>query len=161
MTNKPLRPGGEVDAWCTKCRLDLLHRIIAMRGDKIERVECRTCNGHHNYHRPKSGPALPARTNGASSSSRSAAPRAPSSPSARALAAAAIEKARVTGWEKRVLGQPLGSFKLYRPTQRFEAGELIRHAKFGEGYIASIIDKQKVEVMFREGPRTLAQGLDS
>ena len=29
---KALKAGGEVDSWCTKCRLFLNHRIIAMLG---------------------------------------------------------------------------------------------------------------------------------
>lgn len=46
---KPLKTGGEVDSWCTKCRMVLNHRIIAMVGPKPVRVECSTCGSHHNY----------------------------------------------------------------------------------------------------------------
>jgi len=51
-TRKP-KTGGEIDAYCTKCRLDLLHRIIAMVGDAVKKVECKTCGSHHLYRRPK------------------------------------------------------------------------------------------------------------
>ena len=46
---KALKAGGEVDSWCTKCKLFLNHRIIAMIGAKPARVECSTCGSHHNY----------------------------------------------------------------------------------------------------------------
>jgi hypothetical protein len=46
----------EVDAYCTKCRLDLSHRVIAMVGDVIKKVECLTCHSHHLYRAPRSTP---------------------------------------------------------------------------------------------------------
>ena len=57
---KPLRAGGEVDSWCTKCRLVLNHRIIAMMGPKPVRVECSTCGSHHNYRGTAPGEKAPA-----------------------------------------------------------------------------------------------------
>jgi hypothetical protein len=157
---KTLKPGSEVDAWCTKCRMDLLHRIIAMEGPKIVRVECRTCNGHHNYRRPQSAPAGVARTE------RSPAKGLPlrTSPPAMSMRKAAAheaERQRESTWEKAVLGKPVTSFRAYRASQTFSSGDLIRHGKFGDGYIVRIIDRQKVEVMFKDGPRTLAQALDA
>ena len=49
MPSKTLRAGGEVDSYCTKCRLVLNHRIIAMIGNTPRKVECSTCNSHHLY----------------------------------------------------------------------------------------------------------------
>jgi hypothetical protein len=158
---KTLKPGSEVDAWCTKCRMDLLHRIIAMEGPKIARVECRTCGGHHNYRRPKSAPSPAAahkeRAPAKTATGRSATP----SISPRKAAANEAERQRESTWEKTVLGKPVTSFRAYRATQTFSSGDLIRHGKFGDGYIVRIIDRQKVEVMFKDGPRTLAQALDA
>jgi hypothetical protein len=156
---KTLKPGSEVDAWCTKCRMDLLHRIIAMEGPKIARVECRTCNGHHNYRRPKSAPA-PVTTKAERSPAKAGTARSPAL-SGRKLAAHEIERQRESTWEKAVLGKPMTSFRAYRASQTFASGDLIRHGKFGDGYIVRIIDRQKVEVMFKDGPRTLAQALEA
>jgi len=159
MPTKSLKPGSEVDAWCTKCRMDLLHRIIAMQGPKIIRVECRTCGGHHNYRQPKSGPAASA-ANRAPAASKGAA-RSPHAPATRRTAAAEAEREREATWQKNVLGQPISSFRAYRASQTFSSGDLIRHGKFGDGYIVRVIDRQKVEVMFKDGPRTLAQALEA
>ena len=157
---KTLKPGSEVDAWCTKCRMDLLHRIIAMEGPKIARVECRTCGGHHNYRRPKSAPAPLTKTERAPS--KTATTRSsPPAMSSRKAAAHEAERQRESTWEKAVLGKPVTSFRSYRASQTFASGDLIRHGKFGDGYIVRIIDRQKVEVMFKDGPRTLAQALDA
>jgi hypothetical protein len=157
MPTKPLKPGAEVDSYCTKCRMDLMHRIIAMHNGRIIRVECRTCNGHHNYRKPKSASSEPR----AGGPARSPSMRAASGGvSPRKAAAAELERQREQTWEKAVLGQPIASFKAYRASQTFNDGELIRHGKFGDGYIVRVIDRQKVEVMFKDGPRTLAQALE-
>jgi hypothetical protein len=146
--------------------MDLLHRIIAMDGPKIVRVECRTCNGHHNYRKPKSGPAhhgepkAHAAARAGSVSSIAGAGRSAPPLSARRAAIAQAESQREATWEKAVLGQPVTSFKAYRASQTFNMGDLIRHGKFGDGYIVRVIDRQKVEAMFKDGPRTLAQALE-
>jgi hypothetical protein len=157
---KTLKPGSEVDAWCTKCRMDLLHRIIAMEGPKIARVECRTCNGHHNYRRPKSAPPLVRAERSPTARSGTAGRSSPPAMSSRKAAAHELERQRESTWEKAVLGKPVTSFRAYRASQTFNSGDLIRHGKFGDGYIVRIIDRQKVEVMFKDGPRTLAQALE-
>jgi hypothetical protein len=160
MTTKAIKPGTEVDSWCTKCRMDLLHRIIAVHNGKIIRVECRTCGGHHNYRRPKSAAAEPKAMAARVASTDK--PRSSSSAlSPRRAAAAEAERQRESSWQKAVLGQPVTSFKAYRASQTFQLGELIRHGRFGDGYIVRVIDRQKVEVMFKDGPRTLAQSLDA
>jgi hypothetical protein len=162
MTSKKLHPGGEVDAYCTKCKLDLGHRIIAMHGDLPKKVECMTCRSHHMYRRPKSAAAEPKAAKAAkSTSSGSGAPRTGSSASAKAVAAAAAENAREKHWEKVVAGKPVTAFKGYRVSVSFNDGDLLRHSKFGDGFVVRVIDKNKMEVMFKEGPRTLAHGMEA
>ncbi len=51
---KKLSAGSEIDAWCTRCRMDLGHRIVAMVGTAPKRVICLTCGSVHNY-RPAAG----------------------------------------------------------------------------------------------------------
>lgn len=157
------KTGGEIDSYCTKCRLDLGHRIVAMVEGTPKRVECRTCGSQHNYRKPKSAAAekapAAAKAGGSSPSSRPGAPR--STASARAVAAAEAELARERAWEKAVSGQPVTSFKPYRVSGSFQESDLVRHTKFGDGLVTRVLDKSKIEVMFREGPRVLAQGMQA
>jgi hypothetical protein len=160
---KPLKAGGEVDSWCTKCRLVLNHRIIAMVGPKPARVECSTCGSHHNYrgHAPGEKPA-----SSASSSSSSGAPRA-----ARTVGAGSSSRARGPNraeqdrldrekqWEKSIAGKSPRDFKPYRVSLTFQNGDLIRHSKFGDGVVTRIVDAHKVEILFKDEARTLAQSL--
>lgn len=151
--SKPLRAGGEVDSWCTKCKLVLNHRIIAMVGGTPARVECSTCGSHHNYRGRAPGEKAPA-TPRASSGGSSASPRVASVTKAQQ---AALDRER--SWEKAVSGKGVNEFKAYRVDQTFLEGDLIRHKKFGDGVVTRILDPKKVEILFRDEPRTLAQGL--
>jgi len=165
VTTKRPKTGGEIDSYCTKCKLDLTHRIIAMVGDDVKKVECKTCGSHHLYRRPKSEKALPLPpkvrstvTKVGSSSSSSGGEERKTSASARVNAAAQREREQTMQWEHAIAGQPMSAFKAYRVSQSFSAGELIRHSKFGDGVIARVIDRGKVEILFKDGPKTMAHG---
>jgi hypothetical protein len=151
--SKPLRAGGEVDSWCTKCKLVLNHRVIAMVAGTPVRVECSTCGSHHNFRARAPGEKAPA----APRSTASGAPRAARVTSATKAQQAALDRER--SWEKAIAGKAVSDFKNYRVDQTFAEGDLIRHKKFGDGVVTRILDPKKVEILFKDEPRTLAQGL--
>ena len=73
--------GEDIDAFCTKCQLDTIHVVVALKPDNTvpKRVECKSCHGQHMYRAPK----LPSRTAPASQPApinRSAAARNPAPP---------------------------------------------------------------------------------
>jgi hypothetical protein len=156
MATNQHKPGGEIDAWCTSCRADRLHRIIAVVGNNPKKVECLSCKGHHLY-RPtqaqKEAAAAHKRASkgeGASTTTRTS--RTSITPKKR-------EEDLIASWEKAIAGQPFDAFKPYRINETFAKGELIRHAKFGEGIVANVIDANKCEILFRDGMKTLAQSM--
>lgn len=155
-STKKLRAGGECDAWCTKCRLDLGHRIIAMVGDTVKKVECMTCGSHHMYRKPMSERNAPKPAAARTASGKPAAPRTHAE---RITAAERAERERVASWERSIAGQPTGAFKAYRTSLVLGPGELVRHPKFGDGVVARVIDRQKVEILFKDGSRTMAHGM--
>lgn len=160
--SKPLRAGGEVDSWCTKCKLVLNHRVIAMVAGTPVRVECSTCGSHHNFRARAPGEKEPkAATTRASSSSSSGSSGSSGPRSTRAsvnkAAMAALEREK--SWERATLGKTANEFKAYRVDLTFAEGDLIRHKKFGDGVVTRILDPKKVEILFKDEPRTLAQGL--
>lgn len=155
--SKPLKTGGEVDSWCTKCKLVLNHRIIAMVGGTPVRVECSTCASHHNFRPRAPGDKAPSAVrSGSSSASSSAGPRATRSSVTKAQQAL-LEREK--SWEKAIAGKAVSEFRNYRVDQTFAEGDLIRHKKFGDGVVTRILDPKKVEILFKDEPRTLAQGL--
>jgi hypothetical protein len=152
-THKKPKTSGEVDAYCTKCKLDLGHRIIAMVGETIKKVECRTCGSHHLYRAPKSEKAAAANAPKRASEPRKAAGERSSSSRA--------DRDPTQVWEQAIAGQPATAFVPYRVTTTLGPGELVRHPKFGDGYVARVIDRSKVEILFKDGPRTMAHGLET
>ncbi|MCB9701806.1 MAG: hypothetical protein H6711_07940 [Myxococcales bacterium] len=70
----PYQVGQDIDAWCTRCRLDTTHVIVAMASDgtKPKRVECTSCHGQHNYRPPKTAKATAAASRGSGPVSRKA-----------------------------------------------------------------------------------------
>ncbi len=154
--SKPLRAGGEVDSWCTKCKLVLNHRIIAMVGGAPVRVECSTCGSHHNFRARAPGEKAPS-TGTSRASGSSSTPRSTRATSVTKAQQAALDRER--SWEKAVSGKAVSEFKNYRVDQTFAEGDLIRHKKFGDGVVTRVLDPRKVEILFKDEPRTLAQGL--
>lgn len=151
--SKPLRAGGEVDSWCTKCKLVLNHRIIAMVGPNPVRVECSTCGSHHNFRARAPGEKAPP----AGRATSSAGPRSARVPSVTKAQQAALDRERT--WEKAIAGKGVNEFRNYRVDETFTEGDLVRHKKFGDGVVTRVLDPKKVEILFRDEPRTLAQGL--
>ena len=149
------KPGGEIDAWCTSCRADKLHRIIAVVNGNPKKVECLSCKGHHLYR------ATAAQKEAAAAHKRAS--RGDATPrSTRPSMGAAVRKKEedlVATWEKAIAGQPFENFKPYRIDRTFVKGELVRHTKFGDGVVYTILDANKCEVLFREGMKTLAQSV--
>jgi hypothetical protein len=150
---KPLRVAGEVDSWCTKCRLVLNHRIVSMKAGKAYQVECLTCRSTHLWraHAPGEKPV----TASAGARVRAAGGGASAPRSTRVTPAMRHEQS----WEKAIAGRGVHEFKAYNVGLSFKEGELIRHKKFGDGLVTRVIDAHKVEVLFRDEAKTLAQGM--
>ncbi len=149
---KALSAGSEIDAWCTKCKMDLGHRIVAMLDRAPKRVVCLTCDSTHNYRPPKTGGVAAARSR---TGSRSGGTRGPT---AAARAQAASESERFAAWERHIAGAAETAFKRYNIEAAHELGDLVLHKKFGEGYVIDILDAGKIAVMFRDQQRTLVHG---
>jgi hypothetical protein len=147
---KPLRVAGEVDGYCTRCRLVLNHRIVSMNGAVPHQAECLTCRTTHRWRAGAPGTA----TSGGSATARGASkPGTPARP--RGGAAAALLRDR---WEKAMAEGPR-EIRPYNTAGTFREGDLVHHAKFGKGLVTRVIDVRKVEVLFVDEARTLAQGL--
>jgi hypothetical protein len=150
---KPLRVAGEVDSWCTKCRFVLNHRIVSMKAGKAYQVECLTCRTTHLWRQSAPGErAASAAATRVGERSRSA---PPGSKTPRVTHAVRHEQQ----WEKAIAGRGVLEFKPYTVGASFHEGDLVRHKKFGDGVVTRIIDAHKVEVLFRDEAKTLAQGM--
>ena len=130
--------GGEVVAWCTKCKLELAHTIVAMVENLPKRVECNTCHGKHNY---KLKPAT-RRTTTKKTTRKRITPEG--------TYTECLE--RLTG------GAPYNTIN-YKISDNFEKDNIIEHSKFGTGIVLAVLQPKKIEVLFKEGSKLLAQNL--
>ncbi len=153
--SKPLRVAGEVDSWCTRCRLVLNHRIVSMKAGKPYQVECLTCRAQHLWRSGAPGAKAAASSGERPQTGAGSPPGAPRATRASTAAASRLEQ----DWQKAIAGHTPHEFKEYSVTATFRAGDLVRHKKFGDGVVMRVIDSHKVEVLFRDDARTLAQAM--
>jgi hypothetical protein len=134
-----LRVGGDIDAWCTRCKMNLGHTILALVGTRPARVRCNTCHGEHNYRReggdgPRKGSWEP----------REARERREARPS-------------VTSWEALLAGKDLSRARKYSAKEKYSADELIQHPSFGIGLVQEV-RRDKIQVAFKADVKTLVHG---
>ncbi|MBL8600520.1 MAG: hypothetical protein JNK72_01210 [Myxococcales bacterium] len=140
----PIRAGQEIDAYCTRCKMDLTHRVIAVVGDKPVKVECRTCYSSHNYRPPKSAAAA-TRVVSAASASRG---RTTAEPARRARASVPEDHV--------ALVPPSHAHLLpFKMTERYRKDQWLAHKTFGIGLVMAELADNKIEVRFESGVKVL------
>jgi hypothetical protein len=154
VTAKRLSAGSEIDSWCTRCKMDLGHRIVAMVALTPKRVICLTCASEHNY-RAAQGDVVKARkgADGVTKAAKSPA-RAKTATKAGTKVGAVRGAVRARQeWEQQVQsGKP---FRQYLSTERYSIGDLLRHTKFGDGHVVGLSAPNKLTIAFVDGERTL------
>lgn len=121
----------EVLAYCTSCKMDLNHIVVAMKGDQIAKAECQTCKKTHAFKAPKGITEPPKKK------TRKSANAAPTAQSIEAE------------WEKLMTAHREAPTKKYGTKSKFALGDKIKHDTFGEGIVGRIIYPNKIEVIFR------------
>lgn len=122
-----------------------------MKDGKAYRVECLTCRSQHLWRAGVPGEASSTSTPGSERA------RVPSQSSSRA--ARGVAQRHEQQWEKAIAGRGVHEFKPYNVGGQFKEGDLVRHKKFGDGLVTRVIDSHKVEILFRDEARTLAQAM--
>ena len=149
MVDKP-KVAGDVDAFCSKCGMDLAHTVVAMVGDRVMQARCNTCGAFHRYRKPKKAAA--AAGAGRRAAGAGTGGRKKTTGSTRGTAKA---QGWTESWERLVEQAGDAPIKRYRPADGFEPNGLIQHAKFGLGVVQKVPEPNKISVLFRTGPRTL------
>lgn len=133
--------GGEVDAFCTRCKMDLAHTILAMVGTKIARVRCNTCGGDHAFRGPPG-------TTDKVPASRASGSRAASTPRAERP-----EKV-VISFEEQLAGKDIANAPKYSPKDAYKVDQVIQHPTFGLGLVTAVRG-DKMDVAFKAETKTL------
>ena len=130
--------GKDTQAYCTKCKMDLNHVIVAMQGDRVAKVQCHTCHGTHQFRAPK-GAKTPQKAKAKSASSQA-------QKKIKAIEDEFQEWKSARGDQEK---------KSYQASQKFEEGQRLEHPKFGEGFVRKHIHPNKIEVLFSDDVKTL------
>jgi hypothetical protein len=142
---KAVGAGSEVDAWCTKCRLDLGHRVVAEVHGRPKRVICMTCGSEHNFRSPR----------GQSGSAATRTRKGGSRATQKTDRLNRKEGERLRDWRERVSDRTQDAFATYSPDQTYTRDQLLYHRKFGAGYVVGLLEGGKLSVMFQEGKKIL------
>jgi hypothetical protein len=131
----------ETLAYCTSCKMDLNHTVVAMKGDRIAKVQCRTCKKEHTYKAPKNitdPTQIPAKK-----------PRATKEEKAASSTPVEVE------WQKLMSAHAQAEIRTYSARSAFALADKIKHPTFGEGIVNKLIYPNKVEVIFQSDIKIL------
>jgi len=132
MTDR-ISTGGDIDAYCTKCKLNLEHIVMAIVAGSPVKVKCKTCGSIHRF---KGAPAARPKT------ARREGAGAKPFVSTQAQWEAAVDAAH-------------GPELPYDMEGSFRDGDLIVHSFFGKGVVLKTYFR-KCSVLFRDKERLLA-----
>jgi ribosomal protein L44E len=137
--------GKDIEAYCGKCKNDTWHTVTTVKNGKITKVMCKTCIGYHAYKAPqgaekvKVAVATPRRRT-------STAPRGSRAKKDWGTLVGQIEDQQVAD---------------YALSGEFSKSPAIRHKTFGVGVITKVLTKNKIEVLFQDGTKILAQNFEA
>ena len=131
MPAKP-RAGADIDAYCSRCKLVLAHVIIALRGSRPAKVECKTCRAVHAYREDPPGPR----------------------PARRGTARDSVAAAQAA-YDSMLAGKDLSRAAKYRANEAFDLDDVLDHKAFGIGVVTRVLADNKIEVAFSTGPKVL------
>ncbi len=130
----------EVVHFCTKCKMDLNHRITRVEAGKPKRVLCLTCNTERSY-RDRSRP---------SGKKEGKAPK-------RSPSADASKGAQEMEWRNKInRGERVP--KPYDMEQPYDLDDLVEHKLFGIGLVVERIPPDKAQIYFPDGLKTMKCG---
>jgi hypothetical protein len=123
--------GDNIASYCTKCKLGLDHVIVAMDGETIVKVKCKTCGSAHKFRDP-------------------AVVKKPRSVKKQEDAVKAAE----TLWESS-LATAKGKERTYEMGGKYRVGEVVLHDTFGKGIVRKLY-MNKCDVLFKDKERLMA-----
>ena len=126
--------GSDVEAYCPKCKADTTHVVISKYEEEIRRVQCNPCGDVHSYRKPRGETE----------------DDVPEPVSARKRAA--LKK---LNWDEFFARKSQSDAKPYEFRERYRENLIVRHPKFGVGFVSEVVSDSKVEITFQDARRIL------
>ena len=142
-----VKVAGEVLAYCSQCKMDLTAAVVAMRGDQIVRVMCKTCRKERAYKSPKGvtdpGKAPPAKT---------------TTRGARTDTGERVDYSVGAEWRKAMAKYAQAKANPYSAKNPVGVNDKLIHPTFGEGIVTKLIHPNKAEILFEMDLKVLICG---
>ena len=125
--------GENIASYCTKCKLNLDHTIVAMDGETIVKVTCKTCGSKHKFKSPTDAP-------------KARAPRAKNGNGTK-MSAESL-------WEAG-MAEAKGKSRVYDMAAKYRIGDIVMHDRFGKGVVRKLY-MNKCDMLFKDKERLMA-----
>ncbi len=125
--------GENIASYCTKCKLSPDHTIVAMDGEAIVKVKCKTCGSTHKFRNPAD---------------------APKARSPRAKQGDGTKPSAETLWETGI-AQAKGKEHVYTMAAKYRVGDIVNHHTFGKGVVLKLY-VNKCDMLFKDKERLMA-----
>jgi len=142
-----VRVAEEVLAYCSQCKMDLKATVVAMRGDQVLRVQCRTCRGERGFKPPK----------GVNDPKKAPPPRA-TTRGARTASGEREDHSVAAEWRKEMNAKKDRPTNAYSAKGQVKIGGKLAHPNFGEGVCMKLIHPNKAEILFEMDLKVLITG---
>ena len=127
-----LSAGQDIDAYCGKCKLILAHVIIAMKGTRAARVECKTCKAQHAYRKS-----------------------IPGSKATKKIGSRSRSSAAAPSYSQLIKGRDLNEAVEYAISKTLNENDIVAHQTFGIGVVTRCLTDKKVTVLFETESKVL------
>lgn len=125
--------GRNIESYCTKCRLNLDHTIMATSGEEIARVRCKTCGTSHKF-------------KGLADARKIGKPRA--------IKRGVEEATAEIIWENS-LAEAKGIKRDYDVSVKYCIGDVVNHQTFGKGIVVKLYTN-KCSMLFKDKERLMS-----
>jgi hypothetical protein len=125
--------GQNITSFCGKCKLNLDHTVMAMDGEVIAKVRCKSCGGSHKFRDPLDAQKV-------------------RKPRAKKIGGEAATAELV--WAAS-LAEAKGKERDYSMVSKYRIGDIVNHQTFGKGIVTKLCTN-KCEMLFKDRERLMA-----
>jgi hypothetical protein len=125
--------GQNIGSYCGKCRQNLDHTIIAMDGEMVSKVRCKSCGNLHKFREPLDLQKIEKAREKKSSGDEA--------------------KAQII-WESS-LAEAKGKERDYSMAAKYRIGDIVNHQTFGKGLVMKLYTN-KCDMLFKDRERLMA-----
>jgi len=138
--------GEEIDANCSRCKEETIHRVVAMVDGRVHLVICTRCGSQHKYRssllQQRQRVALPTERQARVLLKLEAARRP-------------LPKEPLAEWQRWRQASSQVKPLSYQKSAGYSEGESLRHPVFGLGFVRKVLSSTKMEVVFEKEVKVL------